>query len=84
MKLTALFTLLYFSEGAPIGFIWWALPSMLRTRGLEIGRSLFGGAALLIAARLGWNWILIALIVCIWVAMFAAVLIAGDASGLWP
>lgn len=182
-KLTALFTLLYFSEGAPIGFIWWALPSMLRTRGLEIGRitglaamlvlpwtlkflwaplvdslrggragyrvwiigaqvlmgaslaplirldviehysiwqalllfhaicaatqdvaidalairltteesrgllngsmqagmligrSLFGGAALLIATRLGWNWILIALICCIWLSMFAAVLI---------
>lgn len=28
-----MFTLLYASEGAPIGFIWWALPSLLRERG---------------------------------------------------
>ncbi len=27
---------LYFSEGAPIGFIWWALPVWLRRRGLEV------------------------------------------------
>jgi PAT family beta-lactamase induction signal transducer AmpG len=26
---------LYFSEGAPIGFIWWALPSLLTSRGLS-------------------------------------------------
>lgn len=26
---------LYFSEGAPIGFIWWALPSLLAERGLS-------------------------------------------------
>ena len=32
----ALFTLLYLSEGAPIGFIWWALPTMLRTAGVEV------------------------------------------------
>ena len=24
-----LFTLLYFSEGVPIGFLWWALPAVL-------------------------------------------------------
>ena len=32
----ALFTLLYLSEGAPIGFIWWALPTILRTAGVEV------------------------------------------------
>ncbi len=170
----ALFTLLYFSEGAPIGFIWWALPTLLRTQnaavekitgltsilvspwvfkflwsplvdtlraprwgfrawiigaqllmgatlvpliwfdpvehfqlwralllfhavsaathdvaidalainvtpqeqrgslngsmqaGMLLGRSLFGGVALLAAAFLGWRWIFIGLIVCIW------------------
>ena len=29
-------TTLYFTEGAPIGFIWWALPTILRKQGLEI------------------------------------------------
>jgi MFS family permease len=33
---TILFTILYASEGAPIGFIWWALPTLLRTKGIEI------------------------------------------------
>lgn len=32
----ALFTLLYAAEGAPIGFIWWALPTMMRTAGVPI------------------------------------------------
>ena len=32
----ALFSLLYLSEGGPIGFIWWALPTMLRTAGIEV------------------------------------------------
>jgi MFS transporter, PAT family, beta-lactamase induction signal transducer AmpG len=31
-----LFTSLYFSEGAPIGFIWWALPTLLRAEGVSI------------------------------------------------
>jgi MFS transporter (putative signal transducer) len=30
------FTLLYVSEGGPIGFIWWALPTLLRSRGLPV------------------------------------------------
>ncbi len=34
----ALFTLLYLSEGAPIGFIWWALPTILRTAGVDVPR----------------------------------------------
>ncbi len=32
-----LFTALYFSEGAPVGYIWWALPALLRSRGVEVG-----------------------------------------------
>ncbi len=32
-----LFTLLYLAEGAPIGFLWWALPTMLRQAGQEMG-----------------------------------------------
>lgn len=32
----ALFTLLYAAEGAPIGFIWWALPTMMRASGVPI------------------------------------------------
>lgn len=31
-----LFAALYFSEGAPIGFVWWALPTMLRERGVDV------------------------------------------------
>jgi MFS transporter, PAT family, beta-lactamase induction signal transducer AmpG len=33
-----LFALLYLGEGGPIGFIWWALPTWLRLRGLDVGR----------------------------------------------
>jgi MFS family permease len=35
---TVLFALLYASEGAPIGFIWWALPTLLRSADLPIDR----------------------------------------------
>lgn len=31
-----IFTLLYMSEGGPIGFIWWALPTLLRAKGLAV------------------------------------------------
>jgi MFS family permease len=31
-----LFALLYFAEGAPIGYIWWALPTRLRAAGVPI------------------------------------------------
>lgn len=31
-----LFAALYFSEGAPIGFLWWALPTRLRESGVEV------------------------------------------------
>ncbi len=33
-----LFTALYFSEGAPIGFLWWALPARLRVAGVDVDR----------------------------------------------
>ncbi|MEZ5392228.1 MAG: MFS transporter [Bryobacterales bacterium] len=32
----ALFAALYFSEGAPIGFLWWALPATLREGGAPV------------------------------------------------
>lgn len=32
-----LFAALYFSEGAPIGFLWWYLPTQLRAAGVPIG-----------------------------------------------
>jgi MFS family permease len=31
-----LFAILYLTEGAPIGFVWWALPTILRAQGIEI------------------------------------------------
>lgn len=43
----ALFTLLYASEGAPIGFIWWALPTVLRAEALAVER-ITGLTALLV------------------------------------
>ena len=33
---TIVFTILYASEGAPIGFIWWALPTVLRSADVPI------------------------------------------------
>jgi len=30
------FAMLYMSEGAPIGFLWWALPTLLRARGVAV------------------------------------------------
>jgi MFS family permease len=43
----ALFTLLYASEGGPIGFVWWALPTLLRTKGVAIEK-ITGLTALLV------------------------------------
>lgn len=37
MRRKLLFASLYFSEGAPIGFLWWALPTKLRAAGLDVG-----------------------------------------------
>lgn len=42
-----LFTLLYVSEGGPIGFIWWALPALLRTESVPVDR-ITGLTALLV------------------------------------
>lgn len=52
----ALFALLYASEGAPIGFIWWALPTLLRQEGVPVER-ITGLTALLLlpwAAKFLW------------------------------
>lgn len=38
MRNAWVFGVLYFSEGAPIGFLWWALPTLLRTQGMPIER----------------------------------------------
>lgn len=35
---TTAYTLLYAAEGAPIGFIWWALPALMRADGVSIER----------------------------------------------
>lgn len=45
------FALLYFSEGAPIGFVWWALPGILAER----GHSLSEIATLTALATLPWS-----------------------------
>ncbi len=36
MRRRLLFAALYFSEGAPIGFLWWALPTRLRAAGVDV------------------------------------------------
>jgi len=41
------FALLYFAEGAPIGFLWWTLPAALRADGVELDR--IGGLLALLA-----------------------------------
>lgn len=51
-----LFALLYFSEGAPIGFIWWALPTLLRDEGLAVGRITSLMAVLVLPWTLKFLW----------------------------
>ncbi len=34
-----IFAALYLSEGAPIGFVWWAMPGLLRTQGVDLAAS---------------------------------------------
>lgn len=34
-----LFTALYLSEGAPIGFVWWAVPTLLKGAGVPVSRT---------------------------------------------
>lgn len=46
-----LFAVLYFAEGAPIGFLWWALPTILRDQGVAVDRI----AALVSLLVLPWS-----------------------------
>jgi len=52
----ALFAGLYFVEGAPVGFLWWALPSLMTARGVGPERvgSLLGW--LVLPWALKWIW----------------------------
>jgi MFS family permease len=50
------FGLLYFSEGAPIGFLWWALPTLLRAEGVAIERITALTAALVVPWTLKFLW----------------------------
>lgn len=50
------FAALYFSEGAPIGWLWWVLPSQLRSAGIEADAITAFTASLAIpwACKLAW------------------------------
>lgn len=52
----ALFTLLYASEGAPIGFIWWMLPVHLRTSGHPVEQITALTALLVLPWSLKFLW----------------------------
>jgi len=51
-----LFAALYFSEGAPIGYIWWALPTKLRAAGVPIERITQLTALLILPWALKFLW----------------------------
>jgi MFS family permease len=51
-----LFTALYFSEGAPIGFLWWALPTRLSTAGVPISEITGLSAILVLPWALKFLW----------------------------
>lgn len=53
---TAVFTILYASEGAPIGFIWWALPTLLRSADVPVARITELTALLLLPWMLKFLW----------------------------
>jgi PAT family beta-lactamase induction signal transducer AmpG len=53
---TSLFTALYFSEGAPIGLIWWALPTLLRTENIGVGQITGLTAMLVLPWSLKFLW----------------------------
>lgn len=55
-KRRLLFTALYFSEGAPIGFIWWALPARLRTEGINVQQITSLTAALVLPWTFKFLW----------------------------
>jgi PAT family beta-lactamase induction signal transducer AmpG len=50
------FALLYFSEGAPIGFLWWAMPTLLRNEGVAVERIAGLTAALAVPWALKFLW----------------------------
>lgn len=50
------FGLLYFSEGAPIGFLWWAMPTLLRSEGVALERITALTAALVMPWTLKFLW----------------------------
>ncbi|MDP2052785.1 MAG: hypothetical protein Q8L75_04045 [Acidobacteriota bacterium] len=52
----AIFTLLYASEGAPIGFIWWALPTLLRSADVPIEQITSLTAVLLLPWMFKFLW----------------------------
>ncbi len=56
MKRRVTFGFLYFSEGAPIGFIWWALPTLLREDGMDIGKITALTSTLLLPWLLKFLW----------------------------
>jgi len=51
-----LFAGLYFSEGAPIGFIWWALPTLLFAAGVPVERCTALTALLVLPWTLKFLW----------------------------
>lgn len=51
-----LFAALYFSEGAPIGYVWWALPTRLRDAGVPIEQVTALSALLTIPWTLKFLW----------------------------
>lgn len=51
-----LFGLLYFSEGAPVGFIWLGLPTRLRTLDVPIEQITWLMAALILPWTLKFLW----------------------------
>lgn len=52
----ALFTALYLSEGAPIGFVWWALPPLLRKADFPVDRLTAITSLLLLPWALKFLW----------------------------
>lgn len=50
------FAALYFSEGAPIGFLWWALPTLLSAAGAPLGEVTALTAVLVIPWTLKFLW----------------------------
>lgn len=51
-----LFTALYISEGAPIGFLWWALPAQLRLAGVPVPQIAALTATLVLPWTLKFIW----------------------------